>query len=65
MEFEAISSRIINKLPQNTAVGKTGSGDFRDALYIVKLCSPADVEDGIIRLVSRLVRTTIHLSFED
>src|SRR5919202_4691890 len=57
-EFEAISVRIIKKLPQNTviqivsSVWKTGSGDIRDVLKIAKLCNPSDVEEDIARLIS-------------
>ena len=44
-EFEAISVRIIKKLPQNaviqiaSSVWKTGSRDIRDVLKIAKLCN--------------------------
>jgi replication-associated recombination protein RarA len=57
-EFEAISFRIIKKLPQNTimqiasSVWKTGSRDIRDVLKIAKLCNPADTEEDINRLIS-------------
>jgi MoxR-like ATPase len=57
-EFEAISVRIIKKLPQNaviqiaSSVWKTGSRDIRDVLKIAKLCNPADVEEDITRLIS-------------
>ena len=57
-EFEAISLRIIKKLPQNTtiqidsSVWKTGSKDIRDVLKIAKLCNPADTEEHINRLIS-------------
>jgi MoxR-like ATPase len=57
-EFEAISVRIIKKLPQNiviqiaAAVWETGSRDVRDVLKIAKLCSPADTEEDINRLIS-------------
>src|SRR5919205_2215115 len=57
-EFEAISLRIIKKLPQNTiiqiasSVWKTGSRDIRDVLKIAKLCSPTDTEEDINRLIS-------------
>ncbi len=57
-EFEAISFRIINKLPQNTiiqiasSVWKTGSRDIRDVLKIAKLCNPTDTEEDINRLIS-------------
>src|ERR671938_52735 len=52
-EFEAISVRIIKKLPQNTiiqiasSVWKTGSRDKRDVLKIAKICNPADTEEDI------------------
>ncbi len=57
-EYEAISVRIIKKLPQNTviqiasSVWKSGSKDIRDVLKIGKLCNPADTEEDIIRLIS-------------
>jgi hypothetical protein len=57
-EFEAISVRIVKKLPQSTiiqiasSVWKTGSRDIRDVLKIVKLCNPSDGEDDITRLIS-------------
>ena len=57
-EFEAISVRIIKKLPQNTviqiasSVWKTGSRDIRDVLKIAKLCNAADTEEDVSRLVS-------------
>ena len=57
-EFEAISARIIKKLPQNTiiqiasSVWKTGSRDIRDILKIAKLCNPSDTEDDISRLIA-------------
>jgi holliday junction DNA helicase RuvB len=57
-EFEGISTRIINKLPQNTviqiasSVWKSGSRDIRDVLKIAKLCNPADGEEDIARLIS-------------
>jgi MoxR-like ATPase len=57
-EFEAISVRVIKKLPQNTiiqiasSVWKTGSKDIRDVLKIAKLCNPADTEEDINRLIS-------------
>ena len=57
-EFEAISLRIIKKLPQNTTTTdsfiswKTGSKDIRDVLKIAKLCNPADTEEHINRLIS-------------
>jgi hypothetical protein len=57
-EFEAISVRIIKKLPQNTviqiasSVWKTGSKDIRDVLKIAKLCNPTYTEEDINRLIS-------------
>ena len=57
-EFEAISFRIIKKLPQSTviqiasSVWKTGSRDIRDVLKIAKLCRSSDGEEDINRLVS-------------
>ncbi|MFL6472714.1 MAG: AAA family ATPase [Nitrososphaeraceae archaeon] len=57
-EFEAISVRIIKKLPQNTviqiasSVWKSGSRDIRDVLKIAKLCNPADGEEDINLLIS-------------
>jgi MoxR-like ATPase len=57
-EFEGISTRIVNKLPQNTviqiasSVWKAGSRDIRDVLKIAKLCNPSDVEEDISRLIS-------------
>jgi holliday junction DNA helicase RuvB len=57
-EFEAISTRIVKKLPQNTliqiasSVWKTGSRDIRDVLKIAKLSNPSDGEDDINRLIS-------------
>jgi replication-associated recombination protein RarA len=57
-EFEAISVRIIKKLPRNmiiqiaSSVWKTGSKDIRDVLKIAKLCNPADGEDDINRLLA-------------
>jgi MoxR-like ATPase len=56
-EFEAISVRMIKKLPQNvviqiaSSVWKTGSRDIRDVLKIAKLCNPSDEEDDISRLI--------------
>ncbi len=56
-EFEAISVRIIKKLPQNTviqiasSVWKMGSRDIRDVLKIAKLCNHSDTEDDITRLI--------------
>jgi Holliday junction resolvasome RuvABC ATP-dependent DNA helicase subunit len=44
-EFEGISTRIVNKMPQNTviqiasSVWKAGSRDIRDVLKIAKLCN--------------------------
>jgi len=57
-EFEAISLRIIKKLPQNviiqiaSSVWKTGSKDIRDVLKIAKLCNPSDGDEDIARLIS-------------
>jgi holliday junction DNA helicase RuvB len=57
-EFEAISVRIIKRLPQNTiiqiasSVWKAGSRDIRDVLKIAKLCNPSDTEEDINRLIS-------------
>ena len=57
-EFEAISVRIVKKLPQSTiiqiasSVWKTGSRDIRDVLKIAKLCNAADTEEDINRLIS-------------
>ena len=57
-EFEGISTRIVNKLPQNTlmqiasSVRKAGSRDIRDVLKIAKLCNPSDTEEDITRLIS-------------
>jgi len=57
-EFEAISVRLIKKLPQNTvihiasSVWKSGSRDIRDVLKIAKLSNPFDGEDDINRLMS-------------
>ena len=56
-EFEAISVRIIRKLPQNaviqitSSVWLTGSRDIRDVLKIAKLCNPSDGEEDINRLI--------------
>jgi len=56
-EFEAISVRIIKKLPHNiimqiaSSVWKTGSRDIRDVLKIAKLCNPLDTEEDIKRLI--------------
>ena len=50
-EFEGISTRIVNKLPQNTlihiasSVRNAGSRDIRDVLKIAKLCNHSDTED--------------------
>src|ERR671933_575802 len=57
-EFEGISTRIVNKLPQNTviqiasSVWKSGSRDIRDVLKIAKLCNHSDTEEDINRLIS-------------
>jgi hypothetical protein len=57
-QFEAISVRIIKKLPQNTVIQiassfwKAGSRDIRDVLKIAKLCNPKDTEQDITRLIS-------------
>jgi holliday junction DNA helicase RuvB len=57
-EFEAISVRIIKKLPQNAViqiaslVWKAESKDIRDVLKIAKLCNPSDTEEDISRLIS-------------
>jgi hypothetical protein len=57
-EFEGISTRIVNKLPQNTviqiasSVWKMGSRDIRDVLKIAKLCNHSDTEEDITRLIS-------------
>ena len=57
-EFEAISVRIIKKLPQNTviqiasSVWRSGSRDIRDVLKIAKLCNPSDGEEDVSRLIS-------------
>ena len=57
-EFEAISVRIIKRLPQNTVIQiassfwKSGSRDIRDVLKIAKLCNPKDTEQDITRLIS-------------
>jgi holliday junction DNA helicase RuvB len=57
-EFEAISVRIIKKLPQSTviqiasSVWKMESKDIRDVLKIAKLCNPADTEEDVTRLIS-------------
>jgi holliday junction DNA helicase RuvB len=57
-EFEAISVRIIKKIPQNaviqiaSSVWKIGSKDIRDALKVAKLCNPSDGEEDISRLIT-------------
>jgi holliday junction DNA helicase RuvB len=57
-EFEGISTRIVNKLPQNTviqiasSVWKSGSRDIRDVLKIAKLCNHSDTEEDITRLIA-------------
>ena len=57
-EFEAVSVRIIKKLPQNaviqiaSSVWKTGSRDISDVLKIAKLCNSADTEEDINRLIT-------------
>jgi Holliday junction resolvasome RuvABC ATP-dependent DNA helicase subunit len=57
-EFEAISLRIIKKLPLNvviqiaSSVWKTGSKDIREVLKIAKLCNPSDGNEDIARLIS-------------
>ncbi len=57
-EFETISVRMINKLPQNTiiriasSVWKTGSRDIRDVLKIAKLCNPSDGDEDVARLLT-------------
>ena len=57
-EFENISTRIVNKLPQNTviqiasSVWKAGSRDIRDVLKIAKLCNHSDTDEDINRLIS-------------
>jgi replication-associated recombination protein RarA len=57
-EFEGIALRLIKKLHPNvviqiaSSVWKTGSKDIRDVLNIAKLCSPADTEEDISRLIS-------------
>src|SRR5919199_992914 len=57
-EFEGISTRIVNKLPQNTviqiasSVWKSSSRDIRDVLKIAKLCNQSDTEEDINRLIS-------------
>jgi replication-associated recombination protein RarA len=57
-EFEAISVRIIRKLPPNAAIQiassiwNAGSGDIRDVLKIARLCNRADREEDINRLIT-------------
>jgi MoxR-like ATPase len=57
-EFEAISVRLIRKLPQNAVIQiassawKAGSRDIRDVLKIAKLCNTKDTEEDINRLIS-------------
>jgi MoxR-like ATPase len=57
-EFEGISTRIVNKMPQNTviqiasSVWKAESRDIRDVLKIAKLCNHSDTEEDITRLIS-------------
>src|ERR671932_1675462 len=57
-EFEDISTKIVNKLAQNTviqiasSVWKSGSRDIRDVLKIAKLCNHSDTEEDINRLIS-------------
>ena len=57
-EFEGISTRMVNKLHQNTviqiasSVWKLGSRDIRDVLKIAKLCNPRDSEEDMDRLIS-------------
>jgi MoxR-like ATPase len=57
-DFEAVSVRLIKKLPQNTIIQiasslwKVGSRDIRDVLKIAKLCNPADTQEDISRLIS-------------
>jgi hypothetical protein len=57
-KIEAISFRIVKKLPRNTimqiassAVWKAGSKDIRDILKIAKLCNPMDTGEDINRLI--------------
>src|SRR5438067_5438792 len=56
-EFEAISVRIIKKLPHNvvvqiaSSVWKRGSRDIRDVFKIAKLCNPSDTQEDINRLI--------------
>ena len=57
-EFEAISIRVIKKLPHDvvvqiaSSIWKLGSKDIRDVLKIAKLCNAADTEEDIKRLIS-------------
>src|ERR671926_74105 len=57
-EFEDISTRIVNKLRQNSvihiasSVWKSGSRDIRDVVKIAKLCNHSDTEEDITRLIS-------------
>jgi MoxR-like ATPase len=57
-EFETIAVKIIKKLPQNaviqiaSSVWKAGSKDIRDVLKIAKVCTAADTEEDINRLIS-------------
>jgi hypothetical protein len=57
-EFEAISVRIIKRLPQNaviqitSSVWKTGSRDIRDILKVAKLCNLSDGDEDITTLIS-------------
>jgi MoxR-like ATPase len=57
-EFEAISVRIIKKLPENVVIQiassawKAGSRDIRDVLKIAKLCNLSDTEEDITILIS-------------
>jgi MoxR-like ATPase len=57
-EFEAISVRILKKLPENiiihiaSSVWKMGSRDIRDVSKVAKLCNPADTEEDVNRLIS-------------
>jgi ribosomal protein S8 len=59
-EFEGISTRIVNKLPQNTviqiasSVWKAGSRDIRDVMKIAKLCNHSDTEEDITFFASFL-----------
>jgi len=57
-EFEAVSIRVIEKLPHDiviqiaSSIWKSGSKDIRDVLKIAKLSNPADTEEDIKRLIS-------------